>query len=167
MSGVLNLSQWLGGADNIKAEATFPSSQKTMLYNFDRDISGWTFEVDYQTIVVDQVAFNRNTGQPNFTNSTVIGYFPKVEVTGGFAPEVVNAALGTVKVHFPANMYTGAIIPDARKNVPITIVGITWTDDATPANINTHRWALIQSWEPDVAPGDPVLEVDYTAITVG
>lgn len=164
---VLNLSQWLGGADNIKAEATFPSSQKTMLYNFDRDITDWTFEADYQTIVVDEVAFNRNTGQPNFTNSTVIGFFPKVEITGGFAPEVVNPTLGTVKVHFPADMYTGAIIPDARKNVPITIVGVTWTDSATPANINTHRWALVMSWEPDVTPGDPTLEVDYTTIVVG
>ena len=63
-------------------------------------------------------------------------------------------------------MYAGPIIPDARQNVPITVVAVTWTDNQTPANINTHRWALIQSWEPDVAVGDPTLAVGYTALTV-
>ena len=167
MAGVLNFQQYIGGPDQIKIEQIFPSNQKTFLYNFNQDITGWTFAVDYQTLVVDAVTFNRNTGQPNFTDSRVIGSFAKVEVTGGSAPSVVDAALGTVKVYIPAGMYTGPIIPDARQNVPITVVGITWTDDSTPAQINTHRWAFIQCWEPDVTVGDPTLANGYTAITLG
>jgi len=167
MAGVLNFQQYIGGPDQIKIEQIFPSNQKTFLYNFDQDITGWTFAVDYQTLVVDSVAFNRNTGQPNFTDSRVIGSFAKVEVTGDSAPDVVDASAGTLKVYIPAGMYAGPIIPDARQNVPITVVGVTWTDDSTPAQINTHRWAFIQCWEPDVTVGDPTLAVGYTAITLG
>ena len=167
MAGVLNFQQYIGGPDQIKIEQIFPSNQKTFLYNFDQDITGWTFAVDYQTLVVDTVAFNRNTGQPNFTDSRVIGSFAKVEVTGDNAPDVVDASAGTLKVYIPAGMYAGPIIPDARQNVPITVVGVTWTDDSTPAQINTHRWAFIQCWEPDVTVGDPTLAVGYTAITLG
>lgn len=163
MAGVLSVSQWLGGPDEIQAESIFPSNQKTVVYNFNTDITGWTFSTDYQTIVVDQVQFSRS-GQPNFSTSQVVGYFPKEEVIAPFAPEVVNAAEGTVKVHFPANMYTGAIIPDARNNVPITIFSVTWTDANTPPQTMSHRWSLLNAWEPDVAIGSPTDEADYTAI---
>ena len=75
MAGVLNFQQYIGGPDQIKIEQIFPSNQKTFLYNFDQDITGWTFAVDYQTLVVDSIAFNRNTGQPNFSaiSGTVSG----------------------------------------------------------------------------------------------
>jgi hypothetical protein len=63
-------------------------------------------------------------------------------------------------------MYTGALIPDARKNVPITIVGITWTTADSPSQVNSHRWAFIQCYEPDVAIGNPILETNYTPFTV-
>lgn len=167
MPGVLNFQQYIGGPDQVQVENIFPSNQKTLIYNFNQDITGWTFAADYQTLVVDQISFNRNTNKPNFSDSSVIGSFAKVEVGGGLVPEVVNAALGTVKVHIPAAMYAGPIIPDARQNVPITVFAFTWTDDATPAQINTHRWALIQCWEPDVTVGDPTLAVGYTALTLG
>jgi hypothetical protein len=75
-----------------------------------------------------------------------------------------NNSAGTVDITIPTNLYTGAILPDARKNVPITIVSVTWTDASTPAQINTHRWAFIQCYEPGVNPGDPVNEATYTAI---
>ena len=163
MAGVLSVSQWLGGPDEIQAESIFPSNQKTVVYNFNTDISGWTFSTDYQTIVVDQVQFSRS-GQPNFTTSQVVGYFPKEEVVAPFAPEVVNAAEGTVKIHFPAQMYSGAIIPDARTNVPTTIFSVTWTDNNTPPQTMSHRWSLLNAWEPDCPIGDPTDEVDYTAI---
>ena len=65
MPGVLNFNQYIGGPDQIKVEQVFPSTQKTLIYNFGIDITGWTFAADYQTLVVDSVAFNRNTGQPN------------------------------------------------------------------------------------------------------
>jgi len=167
MSGVLTIGQYLGGPDDIIVEQTFPSNQKTLIYNFNTDITGWTFSADYQTIVVDTVQFSRATGQPNFTSSTVIGTFPKVEVAAPYVPQVVNASQGTVKVHFPAGMYTGPIIPDARKNVPIVIYSFTWTDNNTPPQTQSHRTALVQAWEPDVEPGDPTLEDDYTAIVTG
>ena len=167
MAGVLDFQQYIGGADQIKAEQVFPSNQRTLVYNFGQSVSGWTFTADYQTIVVDQVTFNRNTGQPNFSNSTVIGTFPKVDISGGMEPAVVDSAQGVVKVYQPAGMYTGPIIPDARKNVPITIFALTWSDASTPAQINTHRFALIQCWEPDVVAGDPTLDPDYDAIQVG
>ena len=164
MPGVLSFDQYIGGADQVKVEQVFPKNQKTYIYNFGQDITGWTFELDQQTIVVDTVTFQRSTGQPNFTDSTVIGYFPKAEITGNVT--VANAAVGTVNVTHPANMYTGPILPDARKNVPITVVSLTWTDDQTPAQINSHRFALVQCWEPDVTPGDPITSTNplYTAL---
>ncbi|CAB4128242.1 hypothetical protein UFOVP109_33 [uncultured Caudovirales phage] len=167
MAGILNFQQYIGGPDAIQVEQVFPSTQKTLVYNFGQDITGWTFSADQQTIVVDTVAFNRNTGQPNFSTSSVIGSFTRANITGSSAPTVISASAGTVKVILPANMYTGPVIPDARQNVPITVVGVTWSDASTPAQINTHRWALIQCWEPGVTIGDPVLATGYTAITLG
>lgn len=167
-SGVLNFAQYLGGADNIQIEQIFPSTQRTLQYNFGRSLSGWSFHIDHQTIVVDTVAFDRNTGQPNFANSSVIGYFPSGVISTSSYVLVTNAAQGLVNITVPQNLYTGPILPDARANVPITIVGVTWRDGGSPVNINTHRWAFIQSWEPGVTPGDPVDSTDplFSAIVV-
>jgi hypothetical protein len=165
MAGILNFDQYLGGADQIKIEQTFQKNQKTLVYNFNQDITDWDFELDQQTLVVDQVTFNRNTGQPNFASSKVIGFFPLEELTEDNVT-VADEAAGLVNVTFPQNMYTGPIIPDARQNVPITIVALTWTDTSTPPQINTHRFALVQSWEPDVVPGDPTADTDFTALGV-
>jgi hypothetical protein len=166
MSGVLSFSDYLGGPDNIQVEQIFPSTKRTYAYNFNTNITGWTFAVDYQTLVVNPVAYDRN-GVPNFSNSLVIGFFPKVDVAiDSSVVNVVNAALGTVNITIPGGMYTGALIPDARKNVPITIVGITWTTADTPTQVNSHRWAFIQCYEPDVSIGNPILENNYTAFTV-
>ena len=167
MPGILNFQQYVGGPDSVQVEQVFPSNQKTLVYNFGRDITGWTFSADHQTLVVDTVKFNRTTGQPNFGDSQVIGSFPKAEISSPFAPEVVNTSTGTVKVHLPAAMYTGPIVPDARINVPVTVFSLTWTDNSTPAQINTHRWALVQCWEPDVIVGDPTTSTSYTALTIG
>lgn len=172
MAGVLNFQQYIGGPDSVQVENIFPSNQRTLIYTFKDsagaalDLTGWTFAADYQTIVVDTIAFNRNTNKPNFADSTVIGSFAKVEVTGGTAPAVLVAANGTLRVHLPAGMYAGPIIPDARKNVPITVFSLTWTDNSTVNQINSQRWALVNSWEPDVVVGDPTLAAGYTALTV-
>ena len=167
MAGVLDFSQYIGGPDQIKVEQIFPSNQKTLLYDFNQDITGWTFEADYQTLVVDLVQFNRRTGEPNFTNSKVIGSFAKVEATGANAPEVVSLAEGTVKIYVPAGMYTGPIVPDARVNVPVTVYSTTWSDNNTPAQINSHRFCFLNAWEPDVVVGDPITDAGYTALTLG
>jgi len=168
-SGVLNFSQYLGGAGNIQIEQIFPSTQRTLNYNYSRNISGWTFHVDQQTIVVDTVTFDRNTGQPNFANSNVIGYFTATVISTSSYVTVTNTTTGLVNITIPTNLYAGPILPDARANVPITIVGVTWSDNSTPIQINTHRWAFIQCWEPQVTPGDPTLSTNpqFNTIIVG
>jgi hypothetical protein len=167
MAGVLNFSNYIGGADNVQIEQIFPSNQKTFVYNFGVDITGWSFLLEQQTIVADQVGFDRTTGEPNFANTNVIGYFPKNVISTSSYVSVVNATSGTVAITFPSGMYSGPILPDARTHIPISVVGVTWTDAGTPTNTDTHRWAFIQCWEPGVTAGDPVLGGSYTAINVG
>lgn len=163
-AGVLSFSDYIGGPDEVVAAQSFPSDQKSYLYNFGANVAGWTFTADYQTIVINTVSFNRYTGEPNFTNSNVIGSFDKVELTGNNAPQVANAAAGTVSLRVPAGMYTGPILPDARSNVPVTVVAFTWENDDTYPTIQTHRWAFVQAWEPDVVIGDPTDDAGYTPV---
>lgn len=166
MAGVLSFSDYLGGPDNIQVEQIFPSTKRTYAYNFNQNITGWTFAVDYQTLVVNPVTYDRN-GIPNFSSSLVIGFFPKTDVVvDSSVLNVVNASAGTVNITIPGGLYTGPIIPDARKNVPITIVGITWTTADTPSQVNSHRWAFIQCYEPDVTIGNPILDNAYTALNI-
>jgi len=163
MAGILTFAQFVGGADQLVLKQDFPSSRKSLVYNFAQDVTGWTFTADYQVIVVDTVTYNTYTGEPNFSASKVIGSFAKVEVAGSDVPSVTNTSSGLVKYNLPANMYSGGLIPDARKNVPIAVVSNTWTTDDTPAQISSHRWAIIQNWEPDVAVADPTDAAGYTA----
>jgi hypothetical protein len=163
----LDFSQYIGGADNIQVEIAFPSTQKTVVYNFGQSITGWSFTLDHQTVVADTIAYDRNTGAPSFSTTKLIGTFPKGNISTATYVTVLNATSGTVAVTIPGGIYTGPVIPDARSHTPITIVGFTWTDNSTPPQINTHRFAILQSWEPGVTPGDPVLDANYTEIVVG
>jgi hypothetical protein len=167
MAGILEFNQFIGGLDNLQIEQYFPSTQRTYVYNFAKDITGWTFHLDHQTIVVDTISYDRNSGAPNFANSQVIGSFPSGVVSTATNVNVINTSSGVVAITIPGNLYTGAILPDARTHNPITVVGVTWTDNSTPKQTNTHRWALLQCWESAVTPGDPILEDDYTAIVIG
>ena len=167
MASLLDFSQFIGGSDNVQVEVSFPSSQKTIVYNFQQDISSWTFMLDHQTVVADTIAYDRNTGAPNFASTKIIGTFPNGVISTSTYVQVLNASSGTVAVTIPGNLYNGPIIPDARSHTPITVVGFTWTTDDTPPQVQTHRWGLLQSWEPGVEPGDPVLDPDYTAVVVG
>jgi len=158
MAGVLTLGQWLGGPDNVKVESTFPSSQKTYAYNFNQNITGWTFAADYQAVVVNTIAYTRD-GEPNFTDSEVIGYFPSGNITATNIV-VTSSVGGTVNVTHPANLYPPAngILPDSRVNVPLLVVSLQWTVPGTggsPSSINIHRIAKILAWEPGVDPRDP------------
>ena len=164
--GVLSFNQFIGGADQIVLKQDFPSSSKNLIYNFGQDVTSWTFSADYQPIVVDTLAFNSITGDPNFTSSKVIGSFPKVEVTGGAAPAVTSAASGLVRYTLPDGMYTGPLVPDARKNVVIVIVSNSWQTNDTPAQFSSHRFAIIQSYEPDVTIGDPTTDSNFTAFSI-
>ena len=163
----LDFSQYIGGADNIQVEIAFPSTQKTVVYDFGQDITGWSFYLDNQTVVADAITYNNVTGAPNFSGTKLIGTFPKGIISTSTYVTVLNASSGTVAITIPGGLYTGPIIPDARSHTPITIVGVTWTDNSYPPQINTHRWAVLQSWEPGVIPGDPVLDNNYTPIIVG
>jgi hypothetical protein len=163
----LDFSQYIGGADNIQVEVTFPSNQRTIVYDFGQSVAGWTFTIDQQTVIADTIAYDRNTGAPNFTSTKLIGTFPYGTISSSTYITVLNESSGTVQVTIPGGLYTGPIIPDARSHTPITVAGFTWTSNSTPPQVATHRWALLQSWEPGVEPGDPVLDADYTPITVG
>lgn len=164
MAGVLTLSQWLGGPDEVKVESTFPSSSKTYAYSFGRNIAGWTFKLDYQTVVVDTITYTRD-GTPNFDTSQVIGSFPTGTVSTSSFINVVNGSAGLVNVTHPGALYSGKILPDARVNNPLLVMSLTWTDNSTPPQINTHRIAKILAWEPEVTVGDPITSAGYTAIT--
>jgi hypothetical protein len=156
MAGVLTLGQWLGGPDNVKVESTFPSTQKTYSYDFDQNITGWTFKLDYQTVVVDSIAYTRD-GEPNFADSSVIGYFPSGVVSTSSYIAVVSGSGGTVNVTHPSGLYPDAngILPDARQNVPLLVMSLAWTAPSTPPVTNIHRIAKILAWEPGVLPQDP------------
>ena len=166
MSGVLSFADYLGGPDNIQVEQIFPSTKRTYAYNFNTDITGWTFALDAQTLVVNPVTYDRN-GVPNFSTSLVIGSFALQNLAvDSTTITIVNAVAGTVNLTIPGGLYSGPIIPDARKNVPITIVGVSWTTAGTPTQVNSHRWAFIQCYEPDVTIGNPILDAGFTALTV-
>ncbi len=168
MSGrLLTFSQYLGGADNVKVEEMFPSTQKTFQYNYGTNVTSYTFEADMQTIVIDQMAYNTNDGQPNFTQSNVIGFFANTEIAGSNIV-TTNASSGLIDFTIPADRYTGPIVPNARENVAITIVAFKWTNTTpTPNTTDSHRWAIIERYEPDVTPGNPILSSTFIPLGVG
>jgi len=165
MAGILTLSQWLGGPDDVKVESEFPSTSKTLAYNFGTNITGWVFKLDYQAVVVDTIAYNRD-GSPNFADSKVIGSFPYGIVNTSSFVTVVNASAGLVNVTHPGSLYTAPIIPDARVNNPLLVMSLTWTDASSPPQTNTHRIAKIMAWEPQVTVGDPTTSTNYTALVI-
>lgn len=162
MAGILTLGQWLGGPDDVKVESVFPSTSRTYAYNFARNITGWTFKLDYQTIVVDSVGYS-DEGVPDFKNSQVVGYFPYGTASAGLV-QVIQAATGLVNVTHPAALYTGSILPDGRSFVPILVMSLSWTDNSTNPQTNTHRMAKILAWEPEVTIGNPINSAGFVAL---
>jgi len=165
MSGrLLSFKNYVGGADNVQVIELFPSSQQTYTYNFNTNISSYTFAADQQTIIIDAMTYNVSDGEPNFTNANVLGSYANSEITSANIV-VTNATTGLVNFTIPKNRYTGNIIPDARTNVPITVVSFRWTDTSvTPNTTDSHRWAVIERYEPDVVIGDPIFGAGFTAI---
>lgn len=80
MSGrLLDFSNYVGGSDNVQVVELFTDTQQTYEYNFaNADITNYSFTIDYQTLVVDTVAYDRQTGLPSFSNSSITGYFANV-----------------------------------------------------------------------------------------
>lgn len=165
---VLTVSQYLGGADDVKFVEKFPSEQSTFQYNFGANIANYAFELDAQTIVVDTLTYDRTTGDPNFADSTVLGYFGNVDIGASNVSSRNNAA-GTVNITIPAHIYpaTANISPDARTNIPITIFSVKWEDTGvTPSVIQAHRWAVIERYKPgDNALGNVRLSAGFTSLT--
>jgi len=173
MSGrLLDFKSFVGGADNVVVEEQFPSTTKTYTYDYGFDITSYTFDAWYQTVVVDVVTYDRTSGEPNFTDSKIIGYFPESPGPGeqiAASNFTNNGVLGTLDFTIPPNLYTGPIIPNARINVPISVVTFEWTNlnGALPSIVESHRWVLMQRWESTVSAGDPTLESTYIPIGTG
>jgi len=159
---ILTVADWLGGADNIQASKAFPSTQSTPVYNFNKDITGWTFESTNQSLVIDQLKWNKYTGEPNFSDSIVIGSFPSTP--SSIQPEVLDALTGLVKLTLPADMYTGSLMPNGRVDVVLAILSMKWTQD--DGNSDGQRWLVVQSWDPQTTPGDPKEEPDFIPLGV-
>lgn len=166
MSGrLLSFANYIGGADNVQVLEVFKDSASTFAYNFGTNISNYDFELSAQTLVVDSMTYDRTTGNPSFSTSTVTGYFANTEI-GASNINVINAAVGTVNITLPGGLYTGNVLPDSRGETPITVVGVRWTDTGvSPNTVDEHRWALIHRYSPDATLGKPSDEPGFITLT--
>jgi len=165
MSGrLLSFSKYLGGADNVQVLEVFKDTQSTFTYNYGTNITNYQFELSAQTIVVDSLTYDRTTGDPSFSSSTITGSFANVEIAASNINRVSNVD-GTVNVTIPGNLYQGNVLPDSRGETPITVVGFRWTDTGvTPNVVDEHRWALIHRYSPDTSIGKPSTTAGFTAL---
>ena len=167
MSGrLLDFKEYIGSANNVQVIELFPRSQKSFTYNFGSDVSGYTFSADYQSILLNTVTYDRVTGDPNFADSTVSGYFTNTANVSGSFIDTTSAASGLVTLTIPADRYTGNIFPSARANVVMTVLSFQWTTDDSPVQQDMHRWAIIERFDPQVGkvPGDPADEANFVAL---
>ena len=169
MSRLLDIADYLGGPDTITLEL-FPRQQRKFTYNFNTSITAYQFSADYQSIVMDVVSYDRNTGEPNFADTKVIGTFADVGNVDPTYITVTNAATGIVEFTIPELRYTGNIIPNAREKVVGTIVTFQWAvSNAATAVKDAHRFLVLERYEPGVKVGDPTLETvengGYVALT--
>ena len=101
MSGrLLSFSKYLGGADNVQVLEVFKDSASTFTYNYGTDITNYNFELSAQTLVVDSLTYDRTTGDPSFSTSTITGSFANVEISASNINRLSNAS-GTVNVTIP------------------------------------------------------------------
>jgi hypothetical protein len=167
MSGrLLSFKDYIGSANNVQVIELFPRSQKSFVYDFDSDVSSYEFSADYQSILLSDVTYDRVTGDPNFAETTVSGYFTN---TANVSPSNINnasASTGLVTLTIPENRYTGNVLPNARANVVMTVLSFQWTTDDTPVQKDMHRWAIIERFDPEVGkvPGDPTNEANFVAL---
>jgi hypothetical protein len=156
---LLDWKQFIGGADQIISLDMFPKEQRKFTYQFgNTSVSGYTWDIDYQTVVVNNITFNRTTGEPNYANSTIVGYFDVQQANVAQYVDTSDAANGNVTVTIPADRYTGNILPNARTKVPTTCFSVKWTDTDSPATTNIHRYIITERYTAEVTIGDPTLE---------
>lgn len=152
-NGVLDYKRYLQTLQTITdIGGTFPSSQRTYLATIDGNAhnSAFTATIEWNTVLIDQVDYNRYTKQPIFDNSTIIGYFP-----GGSTSQYTTATIS-----LPAFMYNGPVLPGGVEYVPLTVVNVTWTGGTMPAGgVQTptfqHQLAFLQNWEPGIEIRNP------------
>ena len=155
---VLSFKDYIGGADNVQIVEMLPDQSKKYQYDYGTDVSSYTFEVDYQTIVLSNVTYDRVSGDPSFTDTQVVGYLGNTSTTVNVSTYVNNtsAATGLIDFTIPPNRYTGWIYPDARSNVVMTVMEFAWTDTSvSPNTTDSHRWGIIERYSPDAVPGNP------------
>ncbi len=170
MSGrLLDFSNYVGGSDNVQVVELFTDTQQTYEYNFaNADITNYSFTIDYQTLVVDTVAYDRQTGLPSFSNSSITGYFANVAGASGLITDRDNSA-GTVNITIPEDRYTGQLLPNARANVPITVLSVNWADSSlSNPTQNSHRWAVLERYKSGTnGLGDPTLDANFLTFGTG
>jgi hypothetical protein len=167
-SRLLDFQSYIGGSDNVQVINLFPRSQKTFTYDFNVDVSGWTFTADKQSLVLDNIAYDRISKLPNFADSIITGYMnSSTTIPAGTYINETNASSGVIYFTIPEERYTGPLLPNARKNPVMTVVSFEWASDATPPVKESHRWAVIETWEPGVTVGDPAVSATYVPIGVG
>lgn len=157
----LSFNEFIVGPNVSDIQKHFPSNRKSIPADFATDVTGWTFASEYKCLVLDTIAFDR-AGDPNFTDSQVIGSFATVQMTGGDAPVVTDAANGLVDYVIPADMYTGALKPGSRTLPVVAIIDFEYTD--ADGFKETTRYARLMSAEADTVLGDPTAEAGYTAL---
>ena len=178
MSGrLLTFSQYLGGADNVKVIEMFPTTSKTFKYQFGTSVTGWKFTSSYQSLLLDKVTYDRNTGEPNFTDTNILGYWPERADLGGDNTDggitIPNVNQGDVYFNIKPDRYTGQLFPNARENVVMTVVGLTWDmgdlDVSTQGTTESHRWGIIERYLPssELIPGDPALDQMFIPYNTG
>lgn len=164
---LLSFKDYVGGADNVQVIEMFPSDQQTFRYDFDGDISGYTFSADYQSLLISSLTYDRITGDPNFADSTISGYFTNfATIDANTYINPVNVTNGTIDFTIPAERYTGNVLPDARANVVATVVSFQWDTADTPAQKRRHRWLVLERFDPQSGkrPADPADEATFVAL---
>ena len=169
---VLSFKDYIGGADNVQVVEMLPKQSKKYVYDFGTDVSTYNFLVDFSTVVLSNVTYDRITGDPNFTDTIVKGYLGPTKSTVDPATYVstTSAASGLIDFTIKPDRYIGNIYPDARTNVVMTIMEFAWTDTSvTPNTTDSHRWGIIERYTADVVAGDPTVignSVAFTSIEV-
>jgi len=170
MSGrLLDFKQYLGGAASVQVIEMFPNDQKTFSYDFNSNVAGYQFSADYESILLDEVTYDRTSGNINLAETTVTGYFTNQSNVSSSYINNASASSGIVTFTIPENRYTGNVLPNARENVVCTVLSFQWETNDSPAQKQRHRWAIIERYDPQVGktPGDPALESTYVPFGVG
>lgn len=151
MSGILDYSRWLNlNATENTVREVFPQDQN--IFEIDINLAGsdgYSVDIEYKTLVFSDIPYQEQI--PNFDNSLILGYFE-----GG------SSSLGvSTNLVLPSNMYTGPILPNNPKNIPVTVVIANFSKASSSFQ---KTFILIQNWEPGVALGDPTLDNNYIPI---